>query len=151
MYLQFVERSLILLRFFKEFSYIIDDHSYLKNCISTKLSQIVCLINVHILECKYAKCDCIIWKVLLFNCVFREFSYIITCLKRYNFTKLLQIACLGRTVGKKVNLCNYLYLYQSEFSLWKLQKLLARLYLQIISYRLYFITKTSFIYLFPYS
>ena len=78
---------------FRRFSYIIDGHSCLKYCISTKLSQIVCLTNVHILVCQYAKCDCRLWRVLWFNCVFWEFSYITTCLKRYNFTKLLQIVC----------------------------------------------------------
>ena len=39
------------------FSYIIEDHSYLNCCISAKLSQIVCLINVHILVCQYVECQ----------------------------------------------------------------------------------------------
>ena len=47
---------------------------------STKLSQIVCLINIHILFCQ---CDCRIWKVLWFNAFFWAFSYYYTCLKRY--------------------------------------------------------------------
>ena len=38
------------------FSCIIDDHSCLKGCISTKFSQIVYLINV--LVFKHAKGDC---------------------------------------------------------------------------------------------
>ena len=71
--------------FFRVFSYIIDYHSFLNCCISTKLSQIVCLINVHILVCQHARCDCRLWKI------FREFLYIITYLKRYNFIKHLQI------------------------------------------------------------
>ena len=43
---------------FKVISYIIDDHSFLNYFISTKLSQIVYLINVHILVCQHIKCDC---------------------------------------------------------------------------------------------
>ena len=35
----------------------------------------------------------------------------ILCLKRYSLIKLLQIVCLGRSV----NLCNHLWLYQSCF------------------------------------
>ena len=37
----------------------------LNYCISTKLSQIVCLINVHILTCHHDKCGYRLWKVLL--------------------------------------------------------------------------------------
>ena len=36
---------------FQEFSYIIDEYSCVKYCIFTKLSQMMCLINVHILIC----------------------------------------------------------------------------------------------------
>ena len=43
----------------------------------------VCLINVRILLCKRSKCDCRLGKVLWFNCVYWEFSYITTYLKRY--------------------------------------------------------------------
>ena len=43
---------------FGVFSYIIDEHLCLKCCIFIKLSQIVCLIYVHILICQHAKCDC---------------------------------------------------------------------------------------------
>ena len=45
-------------------------HLRLVSHIFTKLSQIVCLINVHILICQHAKCDCRLWNVLWFNCVF---------------------------------------------------------------------------------
>ena len=48
--------------------------------IFNKLSQIVRLINVHILVCQHSKSDCSIWRVLWFNCVFWEFSYISICL-----------------------------------------------------------------------
>ena len=55
---------LLWLVFFKEFLYIIDDNSWLKYCIFTKLSQIVCSINVHILVWQHAKYDdCRLWKV----------------------------------------------------------------------------------------
>ena len=73
------------------FSYIIDEHSFLKHYIFNKLSQIVWLINVHILVCQRVKCDCSLWKVLLFNSYFWEIFIYYTCLKRYNFFKLLQI------------------------------------------------------------
>ena len=36
---------------FLRISYIIDDYSCLKYCILTKVSQIMCLIDVHILVC----------------------------------------------------------------------------------------------------
>ena len=36
-------------------------------CIFTKLSQIVYLINVHILICRHAKCDCRLWKIFLYD------------------------------------------------------------------------------------
>ena len=66
-----------LILFFWVFSYIIDDHSYLKYCIFAKLSQIVCLT--------YMFSVFFLW----FIC-FLKLSNIITCLKRYNFIKLLQ-------------------------------------------------------------
>ena len=47
----------MILLFLLGFSYIIDEHSCLKYCILIKLSQIVCLINVHILVC----CYCHMW------------------------------------------------------------------------------------------
>ena len=59
------------------FSYIIDEYLYLKNCIFTKLTEIVCLINIHILECQDAKCECRLWKVLSFNCVLFGYFHIL--------------------------------------------------------------------------
>ena len=50
--------------FFWIFSYNFDDYLCLNYCILTKLSQIACLINIHILVCQLAKCDCWLWKVL---------------------------------------------------------------------------------------
>ena len=66
---------------FRVYSYIIDDHLWLNCCISNKLSQIVCLINVNILVCQYTKYDCKLWKVFWFNCVFWAYSLILlfTC------------------------------------------------------------------------
>ena len=62
--------------------------------IFTKLSQIVRLISVNSLVCQHAKCDYRLWKLLLYNCVFWEFSYI-TCfwniLTLSNFCRLLCI------------------------------------------------------------
>ena len=90
MWLQVMESPLTWLPFFGVFSCVIDDHSCLKNWNFTKLSQIMCLINIHILVYQRAKCNCRVWKVPQFNCVFWEFPYNFTCLKLYNFTKLLQ-------------------------------------------------------------
>ena len=73
---------------FSVFSYIIDQHSCLKYGIFTKFSHIVCLMNVHILVCQYAKCNCRLWKIFRFDCVFWEFLHITTCQKRYSFIKL---------------------------------------------------------------
>ena len=60
--------------FFWVFSYIIDEYSCLKYCIFTKHSQIVCLINVYILEYQHAKYDCWLWQVFYFA-FFKNFSY----------------------------------------------------------------------------
>ena len=48
---------------FGNFAHIIDEDSRLNCCIFTKLSQIICLTNAHILVCQHAKCDCRLWKV----------------------------------------------------------------------------------------
>ena len=56
---------------FSVFSYIIvGEYSCLKYFILTKLSQIVYVIDVHILAWQNAKYDCRLWKVFLFNCDF---------------------------------------------------------------------------------
>ena len=55
---------MILLRFFGYFHTLLTGDSCLKYCNFTKLSQIKCLINVHILVCQHAKCDCKLWKVM---------------------------------------------------------------------------------------
>ena len=52
--LQIMECPLILVRFLV-FSYIINEHSCLNYCIFTKLSQILCVISIHILVCQLAK------------------------------------------------------------------------------------------------
>ena len=72
------------------FSSIIDEHSFLKYFIFIQHSQIVCIINIHILVCQHAKYDCRLWKVLWFNCIIWKFSNIFTCLKRLSFVKLRQ-------------------------------------------------------------
>ena len=46
-----------------EFSLIIDDHSYLKSFIFTKLSKMVCRINTNISLYLHARCDSILWQV----------------------------------------------------------------------------------------
>ena len=55
------------LLFSKPMFFLIDEHSCLNCCISTKASQIVCIINVHILICQHEKWDCRLWKVLCSN------------------------------------------------------------------------------------
>ena len=60
-------------RVFWVFSYIGDEHSCLKYCIFTKLSQIVYPINVHILVCQHARCDCRLWKILWFYAFLENF------------------------------------------------------------------------------
>ena len=59
-----MEGHLILFRFFGYF------HTFLTSIQVLYLSQIVCMINVYILKCQHAKCDCCLWKVLWFNCIF---------------------------------------------------------------------------------
>ena len=88
-------RPFDFIAFFWVFSYTIDEYSCLKYFIFNKLLQFVYLINVHILVCQNAKCDCRLWQFLWFNCVFWEFSYINTCVKDYktssNFYKLSKV------------------------------------------------------------
>ena len=57
------------------FSKIFDEHSCLKCCIFTKLSEIVCMIIVHILLYEHDKCACRLWKVLWLNCVLCDSFY----------------------------------------------------------------------------
>ena len=85
-----MEHPLIICVFWA-FSYNIDDHSCLNCCTFIKHSQIMYVINVHILVCQHAKWDCMLLKFLWFDCVFWEFSYISDYLTRYIFIKLLQI------------------------------------------------------------
>ena len=63
--------------------------------IFTKLSQNVCLINIQFLIYQHDRCDCKLWNVPWFYCVFFwVFSYIIddhSCLNYWIFTKLSQI------------------------------------------------------------
>ena len=71
------------------FSYMIDDHSCLKFCIFTKLSQIMCLINLYIFKCQHAK----MWRQVMEGSpielfLFWYFSYNYYMLKRYKFIKL---------------------------------------------------------------
>ena len=91
-----MERPLFLLSFF---IFIHNWQKFIsKFCISTNLSKIICLINVHILVCQYARCDCKLWNVYwFFLCFFFDFSDIInnhSSLKCYIFTKLSQTVCL---------------------------------------------------------
>ena len=53
-------------------------------CVSVKVSQDRYLVNTHILIYRQASCDCKLWNVLSFYCIFLDFSYIIdeySCLK----------------------------------------------------------------------
>ena len=91
MWLQIMECPLILLRFFWEFSYIINEHSCLKYFIFTKHSQIVYLMNVYILVCQHAKYDCRLWKALWFNRFLGNFQLLLhiwNVITSSNFYKL---------------------------------------------------------------
>ena len=52
---------------------IIDVFSCLNHYICTKLSQNLCLINIHILIYWHARYDCRLWNVYSFYCIFWEF------------------------------------------------------------------------------
>ena len=77
------------------------------------------------LICQHVKCDCRLWNVLLFYCVFGTFSYYYyICFKRYNFIKLLQTVCWGRSVvwwwwmmyqNIQVNPWNALYAFRQYY------------------------------------
>ena len=59
------------------FSYIINDHSYLNCCISTNLSQIVCLMHTQISDIS----TCQMWKVPLCNQLWlRQYGFYVTFL-----------------------------------------------------------------------
>ena len=45
--------------------------------IFIKLSQIMCLISIHILACQHTRCNYKLWNVSWFCCVLNEYSYII--------------------------------------------------------------------------
>ena len=91
--------SSILLRFFWVLSYIIDEHSCLKRCIFTKLSQ-MCLIILHIFICQHAKCwhiNIVQWSVIhqmwsgLFIWYFGLFSAFPSSYEKYSI--FLKIHC----------------------------------------------------------
>ena len=83
---QMVYYSYVSLFLFSVFSLINEDYSCLKCWISTKLSQIVCLINLHIfLIWWHTRCYCRQWNNLwLYIAHFGHFK----CLKRYIFIKI---------------------------------------------------------------
>ena len=86
-------------------------------CIFTKLSQIMCLINIHILIYQYARCDWKLWNISWLCCVFCKFSDIInnnSCLNCYIFTKLSQTVCLIHTYNL---VCRYA---RCDCRLWKI-------------------------------
>ena len=97
--------------------YCVIMYSCLKYCIFTKLSQIVCLIDVHILVCQHAKCDWWLWKVLWFNWIFWVFSYIILSFMTANYeTRFDFIAFLGISIHCRDRLSlmyDVLYLHQN--------------------------------------
>ena len=55
----------------------IDDHSCLNCSCATKLSQIVCLIDVHTLVCQHTKCNCRLWKILRLGYIFEDFHILL--------------------------------------------------------------------------
>ena len=92
--------SLTLLRFLGIFIH----NSCLKCSIFIKLSQIVCLVNVHILIYHHANCDCSLWKVVLLSNAFFWYFFHILCtayLKRYNYIKHSQTLYYGRSLEMK--------------------------------------------------
>ena len=109
-------------RVFLEFSYKIDNQSCLKCCIFTKLSQIVRLINVHILVCRYARCNYRLWKVTWFKYIclgiFKYYYIFKTLYFHQSFTKCMR---------SKVKLCNRLRLNKSSF-----QHVLKNLFLVLL-------------------
>ena len=74
--------------FFWVFSYIIDDLSCLNCFISTKLSQIVCLINVYILLCQYSKCYGRLSNLMCFFGNFHILLHVWNVITPSNFYKL---------------------------------------------------------------
>ena len=76
-WLQIMKRPLILLHFLVIFKDNWNNNSSLKCFIFTKLSQIVCLINSHILVNRYPGYDYKLWKTPWFCCVFLAFLQII--------------------------------------------------------------------------
>ena len=101
--------------FFMEFSYIIDDHSCLKYIFSTKLSQIVCLINLKLLVCQHDKCDCWLWKVNWFNrFVFGNFHILLHVWNVIISTNFYNLCLEAEVLRWIVNLCNHLWFFQSS-------------------------------------
>ena len=99
------------------------------NCyISTKLSQIVCLIDVHILVYQHAKCGCTLWQVIWFNYFFFGKIYIITCFtncvlrQKCNLLWLRQSSLYISIISLLKSLNDIkLIIYEFNTSLWQLQ------------------------------
>ena len=102
-----IQRHLNLFRFY-EFSYIIEDYSCLKCCISTKISQIMCLINTHSLMFRYIKFYCKLWYASWSYCIFWAF-HALTCELGYVVTRLQK-----PTKAYLISLCFFFTLYNIE-------------------------------------
>ena len=98
MWLHVIETSFNFIVLFKNYQALEDDSSDLMNCIFTKLSQTVCLINTHILICLYAKYKVILCKNLWFNDVLGHF-YIKFNFVTYLFQKLYPSSNFHRLVN----------------------------------------------------
>ena len=101
------------------FSYIINEHLCLKYCVFTKLSQFVCLINIHISYVNMSNVTVSYGKFSNLIAFFLGIFHIITrCFKLYrtssNFYKLYVKA---KVYKWKVSLCKYLWLHYSSLIL----------------------------------
>ena len=83
------------------FSYIIDEHSCLKYCIFTKLSQIVYLIDVLMYTFWYDNMPNVTAGYGRFSDLIELFFGNFLIFLRYSFIKILQIVCQGRSLVMK--------------------------------------------------
>ena len=99
MWLQVMEHPLILLHFFGFF--IRNQQQFMSE--APNFYKLCKMINVHSLVGLNARCDCKLRKVIWIYCViWWHCSYIITCMKCYNFIKLSQILCWNRGAKMKI-------------------------------------------------
>ena len=87
--------------------------------------------------CQHAKCDCRLWKVLWYNCVFGNLYILVLVwivITSPNLHKLY-FEVEAKLYSIKINLCKHSWLRQSEFFMFKIDKRVASIINVLFLYR----------------